>query len=308
MIAVFVLPYLFVPGALHALLFNMVELSGRYSTYQASLVIRLIVLALHFDLADILVVGVALLLHGVILRKTWGNWSREERQENVVLLVIVGAGLALLAGYLTDQAKGHYIVPILPLLALYAWGILTIIYTRNHQSLGRVAYTAALVLLIIIGMPSTYLTHYLSLYSPSSATGSDYAAALPGVDAQTLAAAVAAHTWPGDSIWVYYNAPEIYWLANRKPATDEPVGTWLVDYYDQFWFQHTLLQLQQERPTVIVGFDNPRYPRARAARVLDLPLIGPYIQSHYTCSRATRAEVGGPAGVEFCTLRPSSEP
>ncbi|MGZ6322159.1 MAG: hypothetical protein ACXWQR_22980 [Ktedonobacterales bacterium] len=307
-IAVFVLPYLLAPGALHALLFNMVELSGRYSAYQASLAIRLVVLLFRFDLADILVVEVALVLHGVILRKAWRNWSREERLQNVVSLVILGAGLALLAGYLTGQGKGHYIVPILPLLALYAWGILTIIYTRIHQSLSRVAYTATLVLLILIATPSAYATHYLSLYSPSSASGSEYAASLPGVDAHTLAAAIVAHTRPGDSIWVYYNAPEIYWLANRKPATDEPVGTWLVDYYDQFWFQHTLLQLLQERPTVIVGFDNPRYPRARVAKVLDLPLIGTYIQSHYTCSRATAAEVGGPAGVEFCTLRPSTEP
>ncbi|MGZ3582170.1 MAG: hypothetical protein ACXVCT_05420 [Ktedonobacterales bacterium] len=96
-IAVFVLPYLFVPDALHALLFNMVELSGRYSTCQASLVIRLMLLLLRFDLADIFVVDVALVLHGVILRRGWGAWSREERMENVVLLVILGHGWLCLA-------------------------------------------------------------------------------------------------------------------------------------------------------------------------------------------------------------------
>ncbi|MGZ3675682.1 MAG: hypothetical protein ACXVCO_15360, partial [Ktedonobacterales bacterium] len=237
------------------------------------------------------VVEVALVLHGVILRRAWGTWSREERMENVVLLVILGAGLAMLAGYLSSQAKSHYIVAFLPLLALYAWEILTTIYMRIPRLWLRVVYTAALVLLILIGMPSTYLIHYLSLYSPSSVNGSDGAQG-----GCTCPGGQKPHTRPGDSIWVYYNAPEIYWMANRKPATDEPEGTWLEDYYDQFWFQHTLLQLQQERPTVIIGFDNPRYLRARAAKVLDLPLVGSYIQSHYTCSRATPAEVGGRPG------------
>lgn len=298
-----VLPYLFWPEALHALLFNMFDLTSRYSSQQGSLPTRLAALLRLFNPADVLLVLIALGTHALIYVKTTMRWNRTERQENIIRLVLLGTSLALLIGYLAGQSKDHYIVAILPLLALYAWSVMTSAYTWLSESRSRVAYTAAWVALILIGLPMTSLPHYLSLYTAASASGEAYAAELPGVDAHILAAAIDLRTRPGDSIWVYYNAPEIYWLAHRKPATAEPVGTWLVDYYDQFWFQRTLLQLKQERPALIVGFNSPRYPRAQAAQLLELPLIGEYIQSAYTCTRASQTDVGGPAWVEFCSLR-----
>lgn len=298
-----VLPYLFRPDALCALVFNMVEITRLYSSHQDGLLVRLLGLLLRFDVADVLLVLAAIASHAVLYVKTRGRWSSAEREQNILRLVLLGTGLALLAGYLAGQTKDHYVVAILPPLALYGWSVVTLAYTWIVGARGRVAYTTLWVTLILMGMPRTYPTHYLSLYSSASASGAEYAAELPGVDAHMLAVAIDMRTRPGDSIWVYYNAPEIYWMADRRPATDEPIGTWLVDYYDQFWFQRTVRQLQTERPTLIVGLDSPRYPRARAAPLLDLPLIGAYIQSAYTCTRASPAEVGGSAEVELCSLR-----
>lgn len=305
-VAIFVLPYLVQPDALGALLFNMVGLSTRYASHESSLISRLVAMLNLFDAAGIILVAIALGAHALIYGLFGMHWSERERRENLIRLVLLGSGLVLSVGYLTGQAKGSYVVAILPPLALYGWSVITYASASITRPLGRVAFIAAVVVLIVAGTPELYPGHYVSMYSPAFTHGRAYAVGLPGVDARTLAAAVDARTRPGDAIWVYYNAPEIYWLANRKPATDEPVGTWLVTYYDQFWFQRTLQQIEQERPALIVGFDSPRYARGRAATLLDLPLIGAYIQSHYTCTPASPAEVGGSATVEFCTLRPSA--
>lgn len=306
-VALFVLPYLVQPDALGALLFNMVGLSTRYASHESSLMSRLFAMLNLFDVAGIILVVIALGAHALIYGLYGMRWSERERRENLIRLVLLGSGLALLVGYLTGQAKDSYVVAILPPLALYGWSIITYASTSITRPLGRVAFLAAVAVLIVTGLPASYPGHYVSMYSPAFSHGSVYASGLRGVDARALAAAIDARTRPGDGIWVYYNAPEIYWMANRKPVTDEPVGTWLVDYYDQFWFQRTLQQIEQERPALIVGFDSPRYARRRAATLLDLPLIGAYIQSHYTCTLASQAEVGGSATVEFCTLRPSAE-
>ncbi len=318
-IGVTLLPYLFWAQARDALLFNIVDLSTQYASYQyeGSITHRLASLLRDFNLIDVCVLGIALFGHVLIYTLTRKRWTRVDRLENTFRLVILGSGLGLLVGYSSGQTKDNYLIAILPALSLYAWSVITLGYrwflnpeppTANHiisspRILPRIAYSLLWVVLIINGSQA-YVRHYLAEYSPAEAGGREYASTgLPGVDPHTLAAAIAARTHPGDSIWVYYNAPEIYWMANRKPATDDPEGTWLVDYYDQFWFERTLHQLQHDHPTLIVGFDDPRYPRAWAATVEDLPLIGTYLKSAYSCTQASPSDVGGPAGVVFCSLR-----
>jgi hypothetical protein len=300
-----VLPYLFWPTALHALLFNMLDLTSRYASNQGSLLGRANALMGTFDLADVALVVIAVLGHTIVFSFNGARWTAAQRVENLIRAVLLVSGLALCAGYAAGETKGNYSVAILPPLALYGWSVLLLGYQWTTERVSRVAYTAVCLGVILVVLPSTLPTRLVTLYSQAQATHGTYAPPLLGVNASTLAAAIDARSRPGDTIWVYYNAPELYWLADRKPATDEPIGTWLVDNYDQFWFERTLAQLRQERPSLIVGIATPRYPRQRAATVQDLPLIGAYIQTAYVCSTASPTDVGGAGVVVFCSLRPS---
>ena len=105
---------------------------------------------------------------------------------------------------------------------------------------------------------------------------------MPAVDVPHLVDYVRRNTQPGDSIWVYYNAPEVYWLSHRRPATSEPIGSAISAFPGDVWFNRTYLELVNERPALIVGLAEPHYPEPIPS-LTDLPRVRDLVARDYVC-------------------------
>lgn len=277
-IGVSVAPYLFRPDALAALRLGLLDLPRWYSSDG-----RVGPLGKVFDMlrgAGLPFVGwIALATVAFaaarVVRRAEGHWPRTAVIDAFLLLTAV----MLFLGYSVGQYKQHYLIPILPFAFLFACHALPEGFRGVRSARSRLT-SAAFVWLVLLLALSVSIPTYGALLTDH---GQRYAADF-NVDVTALSRYIKTHSAATDTIWVYYNAPEVYWLADRRSATDDPPASWLIDLYDPFWFNHVYNQLAANRPAIIVGFDQPRAPRPWAGALLEIPRVGDLVRARYDCS------------------------
>jgi hypothetical protein len=188
---------------------------------------------------------------------------------------------ALFIGYLPGQALLHYLIPIVPLMALAVCGYLALVF-RDLAQRGRSRLARAL--------PFALALVYLAIQAPALL-------AYPGVaardyyldedrthfDLDGIVAYIKTHTGPSDPVWVYYDAPEINMLSGRPPATADPQADWLTFLWADPWFDRTLAALRAEPPKLIIGVNHPHLYFARAVPITQVPKVSTLLESDYRC-------------------------
>ncbi|MEI6043779.1 MAG: hypothetical protein WCS37_05250 [Chloroflexota bacterium] len=284
-ILLFVLPYFLKPETLPELRFNLFQVTVDYASYEKqSLLNHLLQLLSIFEFVDYIVILTAFssffISKFIIHRDKW-------QLVDTYQLFLVFIGSFIFIGYAAGQSKVHYLIPILPFLLLFAgyqfniyWQKLKNRKNRKNRMVNiKVIYIIAFLLFIILFKLNNFILYY-QLYTDN---GKLYRDGMAGVDLELLVSYVKTNSKPQDYIWVYYNAPELYWLSDRKVATNEPTGTWLTDYYNETWFDRTYQQLEHDRPALIIGINKPHYPRSNVATLTELPKIKNLLKQNYNC-------------------------
>ncbi len=292
-IVLFVLPYFFRPAAMQELIYNTFQLpldytSGIDRTYASRIA----------ELISMLPMGIGLFITLLPLAYLCGKmWQRVRNkrgsvnklegvaatwgQDEYIVSLIPTTGIALFFAYSTGWVLDHYWVPVLPFFLLYAGYIAMTIYRTIPWPKARPVFLAILVV-ALVWSNMRLVRNYLLI---ANEKGRDYRHEAPGVDANQLATYITANTSPQDSIWVYYNMPEVYWLADRRPATREPVGNYLASFYNSAWFDRTYNELESSRPALIVGITATRWPEEGVSEVQELPRVKELLAQRYDCIR-----------------------
>jgi hypothetical protein len=195
--------------------------------------------------------------------------------------MLLGMGGVMFVAYWGGHAKPHYLIASLPFFLLFVGYRFTMLrqLLPTHQL--RSAFLALFGVWVAVASVEHVRFYMWAFYDQ----GSLYAAELPGVDTPSLVSYIQANTRPTDKIWVYYNAPEIYWLADRPAATQEPTGTWLTEHYGPLWIDRTYNEFQADKPALLVGFDKVRYDEGKSTpKLQELARMGDVIAKSYTCS------------------------
>jgi 4-amino-4-deoxy-L-arabinose transferase-like glycosyltransferase len=279
-IFVFLFPYFFNPAAFDELKFSMLGLTSSYATnfgYNGSLILRMLWLLTYFEATDFLLIFIASIAFFIgLCRLRRPRWTKI----NIYQLILIAIGDALYLGFSVAQLKSHYLIPVLPFLMLFVGYQLRLIYLRLQDRKLKVGLVLALGVLLIASELNS-VQFYLSLLNDP---GQCYRLS-EQPDAMKVASYIKANSKPEELIWVYYNAPEIYWLADRKPATNVPDAAWLVGLYNDFWFDRTYRELVRDKPKLIIGFDTTHYNITRVGQVTELPRIKELLAENYNCSR-----------------------
>lgn len=281
-----VLPYLLRPSALDALWFNTWELPRLYGGVLAGYGVleRARMLLAPAPLVMLAVVAAAaadLVVASVRARRVApaGEW------------LLLATGALLLAAYVPGQLKPHYLIAVLPPLLLLG-------AHRAILAAGRLPRVAAVAAAAVLCAVAVYeqrdsIAYYGDLLREG---GELYAGGPGGSEAEAVAAFARAHSRPGESIWVYYNAPEAYWLADRAPATRDPGASLLTHDFTARWLAVNLTDLERARPAVIAGIDRPRYAEP-VPPLTEVPGVRELLARAYDCSE------DAVPGATVCTRR-----
>jgi hypothetical protein len=289
-VALLFVPYLFSPAALSELRFNLVQVNAAYAQgapgYRRAL-------SLIGGVPAVLLAGWALLPPWVMLRVRRSSGSK--RPLSALLLVWL-AGLAVLVGSLPGHAFWHYLVPVVPLVALAATESVSVALHRVAP-FGRRA--PAIVGLLLAACYLAPQLPAVRTYAAGASADSYLDDDRRRIDVDGLVTYVRAHSRPDASIWAYYNTPELYLLADRHPATRDPGGAYLWLFWDEPWFQRTADDLATEQPELIIDIHEPRYaagtPQERA--LTRIPRVGALIERDYVCDQQAIR------GATVCTRR-----
>jgi hypothetical protein len=270
-------PYLLSPATLSELRFNLLDLNSSYAV-GPPLIVRVPALLLGLPTVLLLLFLVAPVLVGRELR------GRVAAPGTRVLPMVLLAAPALFLGYLPGQALLHYLIPIVPVMALAVCGYLSLAL-RSLAARGRVRQAAVLPLVLVL--------FYLTIQAPAliaypTVAAEDYYLNEDRAhfDLDGIVAYIKAHTNPTDSVWVYYNAPEINMLSGRPSATRDPQGDWLTFLWADPWFGRTLADLEAEAPPLIIGVNHPHLYFARAAPITEVPAVHTLLERRYRCDSA----------------------
>ncbi len=140
---------------------------------------------------------------GLLVLAVLGLRARRPRADLIVWLI--ASAIAISIGF---RFILHYFLQILPPLVLVAAPVFSAPVARSWSALRgwtRFAFVA-------LAAAATY--SYVTVVFPERFH------TLPNVDG--IVAEVRARTEPGDKIFVWGQAPEIYWLSERNPATRYP--------------------------------------------------------------------------------------
>lgn len=180
--------------------------------------------------------------------------------------------------------KAHYLIQALPAECLLI--VIAVVagwqYVMAARGTLRPAFWAA-YLGAFIG-PLAYAVYQLALGWTALAAyaGADSYLALHR-KAGTLAPLVRyirAQSGPDDLIYVHSEAPEFYFLTQRRPAVSDPTGSWIAMVASTKVADHLLRELQASPPKLIVQLDYRRYGRA-GETLQKWPQLASWIEQHY---------------------------
>jgi hypothetical protein len=281
-IAAVLLPYFLRADGLALLERNLLGSLFSYSTFDraqplSTRLVLLVRLVGDANLVAIFLGTTGLLLGSIVARRQKQMFDPARRNGWLALLV----GVGMLASFIPGQSKDHYLISVIPFLTLGSGYGLFLLGRYIPGKIGKPVFVSALAVWLLIGNTGS-LQYYAESYADR---GKEYKAAIVHLDKTRLAEYIQQNSRPDDSLWVYYNYPELYLAARRVSAVNEPTGTYLVDFYNEIWFKRILAELEQSRPGVIVGVNRPHYyfTRPWAAAVIDLPFISDYIRQNYVC-------------------------
>ncbi|MEO8286939.1 MAG: hypothetical protein ABI670_10945 [Chloroflexota bacterium] len=275
----FLMPYLFNEVALHSLLFSFLVVAPEYPSYAGMgkpFLEGVTTLMRYFGLVSVLTFAIVLVLGPALLARLPGAERSTTKRYELALLCM---GILLFLGYATGQSKDHYLIAVLPFLGLFTVQRLRLILrSQTSIRLQRTVATFLVVLFMVQELQS--FAFYGSLFSDDSKYYSS-----EGQEAKDMLLAdyIRTNTAPQESIWVYYNSPEIYWLADRKPATDDPTGSWLSAQHTERWIDKMHSDLLRDKPVLIVTMSDPHYPVDGSPPLEDMPGLGELLRSDYEC-------------------------
>ena len=278
-IAIFVIPYFFSSSALEALNLCLFQLAGAYATsYDPNLSIlrRATSLLTLFGPFNLAVIFTSIIYFIRAKMKPQIRWTTTDKY----LLLAFFIGWILYVGYAVGQSKTHYLLPVLAFLFFLPAYQVVILLKKQKPNKRRLS------IVFVIGI--CFLAQFSSLrfYTNLLLNNTNfYASTQSNIDITTLANYIDTNSQAQDNIWVYYNVAELYWKANRHPATTEPIGSYLVNFDSPFWFNKIATELAEDKPTFIIGVDSPRLGRPDAATLIELPVIDELLNQHYECSR-----------------------
>ena len=265
-------------GHFDAWRFYNVDALRRYSGLGGSVWQQTMLLADAIPLKIPLAVG---MFYGAIAapRAGWSHWDGE------IGLFLATAWIVLFCSLAPGLHKVHYLIQALPAECLLigmagtaGWRYATIA-RRSVRPFAGAAYV------VIFIVPLAYGLYQLALgWSALSAyAGSDGYLALHR-RAGTLAPLVRyiqEHSAPADLIYVHSEAPELYFLTQRRPAVSDPTGSWIAMLASRRAADDLLRELQASPPRLIVQLDYRRYGRSQETLEKWPSLLG-WIQQHYT--------------------------
>jgi len=265
------IPYLFNPSALQELRFNLIDVNATY-TAGGSLLVRALALLLGFP---------PLLLLAFLLTPPLLRWRHPTAQVSPALSLILWAGPLLFLGILSGAGFLHYLIPIVPLMALAVAGYLYLIWSggRSDRPRWQALLLGGLLAAVYWGPQLPRLAQFPGRMAADTYLNDDRAR----FDLDSLVMYIQTHTQPNATLWVYYNSPEVYLLADRQPTTRDPASAYLTLYWAAPWFQRTATELAAATPDLLVGINNPRYPHPNALPITQIPQVSELIAQAYRC-------------------------
>lgn len=202
--------------------------------------------------------------------------------ETVAFLVL--GWVTLFVSVLPGLHKGHYLIQGLPLQCLLV-GILVVEAARRAWGARQPRR---------VGLMGLYLVAVIApLVSALYGLGRDWIT-LRGVIADDAYLAIhrAAgtldpvvdyirnHVAPNELIYVHSEAPEFYFLTQRRPAASDPTGSWIALLPSDATANRLLADLQATPPRLILQFGYRRYGREREV-MQKWPQLRAWLQEHY---------------------------
>ena len=295
-IAITIGPYLFNTTAWAELKLNIIDISASYEKLDnSSLGKRTIFLLLLFELSNLLLITVTALpfiTSRIIFHRK--EWSRLDTYQ--LLLLLTGWGLFAIYAY--GQYKEHYLITIFPFLMLFIGYRLRYYLSKITPSRLRLMMVTAFCVWLLLSNLISFQYYYQQLFIER---GQTYYDELNGLNLPKMVNYVKDNTKPTDLIWTYYNFPELYWLANRKPATTDPVAGYVVLFHNDFWNKKIVGQLKQEKPTLIIGVDKVHMFLDKPLTLLEVPLVKDFIAENYECNTTIVKDA------TICTIKPTAK-
>jgi 4-amino-4-deoxy-L-arabinose transferase-like glycosyltransferase len=203
----------------------------------------------------------------------WRLWLRGDRFAWLVILFLLSTEAA---AQTLGKTSPHYSVQLLPGAAVAAGVGLPYVWERwrqGHRRLGMGMLAATVVMVaaaVFVYTRPTSADRFEVQYRFR-----DYAQ--DAIEAPAIAEAVDAMTQPGDYVYEWGRESEIYFLADRQPAS-----RWLHNRpykVDKSIMTEVIGDLEEKRPTVILlTFEADEYEGARYGPP---PELGAYLARHY---------------------------
>lgn len=288
-VALALLPYAVDRSALPSLAFNFLTIGSYYSlSYDARMppyVRPFMLLAFYGAVNGLLLVAAT--INYLISRRRRGaeQGGAPARRSRAYLLLSVGTVAVM--GNAVGLPKPHYIIAGIPFLMLFSAEAID--RAARTWRPGRWFWPAAVLFLCMVGWAERGAFSYYRFQLRDHGQAYTQLATIPNLP--RLITYIDSVSGPRDTIWVYYNAPELYWLAHRVPASNDPTGTWLADNPYPFFFDLTTQELIRDRPAVILSLRYPRYVRVHARRLESMPGVRELLAANYRRDRTSLPDV-----------------
>ena len=280
-IALTIFPYLFNATAFAEFKFSMIDENVNYAQAGGTSILERLTFLIWviFGRANLLILMVAVIL--AVIKHFYSQKYSKISLKYFEQIFLISVALLLLAGFAPGREKPHYLISIVPLVILVAGFQLVSFYQILTKAQHRRLFLAFVaVWFIALEIPDCLYT--LSTFLISNPT---YYETQIKVDEKSLVQYIQANTQADDYIWVYYAAPEIYWLSDRQGATNEPTNSFVTDAKNTVWYDRTTEQLKRDQPKLIIGIDQPHFADATLPDVTQFPASKDLIAANYSCSR-----------------------
>ena len=205
-----------------------------------------------------------------------------EGRELRVLLVL--GWLVLFVGLAAGQHKGHYLIQglaaqclLIGLVVAEGWRLVTQRHGGRRLVLGA-AYCG--LLLVPLGVSTFRLLRSWQDLAALIARDDYLAMHRRAGTLEPLTDYIRARSGPNDLLYVHSEAPEFYFLTQRRPATGDPVGGGVALLRSDAAADQLLAELQATPPRFIVQLDYRRYERT-GETLQKWPQLATWIHQHY---------------------------